>query len=342
MQLKMSPKPASHWDAMISKLNGNLFHSPQWADSRQTVNSRPLYFELQDQRGDCLGIALGIESWSPVPVIGKLSRQLEFETYPAVCNERSDLVGDMMQGIISRASGKGVRQVVFNSYMSRSRLSRPIESDVDIEERIEFAVDLTRPDDTLIANMSKHHKRKLKKARKHDLAFEHYQDLDAMQQFRSLQKQSRDRRLERGEEMAIMEDTYYEHLGKRYFANDLGTVFMLTHDGSPVSAAFVAHFGAQALYMYGGSSDKGFKMDAPPLLFTRIFAHCRERGCRTFNLGGVPGQATDPNAPSHGLYRFKAGFGGEQQRCENVAARNLNPRREKLLQLGKRLLGSAK
>ncbi len=337
MQLKISSQPPSHWDAMISRFNGNMFHSPQWAASRRAGNCRPLYFELHDRQDDCRGIALGIETRSPVPIVGRLSRQLEFETFPVVCDDRNDLLRNMMQNIISSAADRACRRVVFNSYMSRTALPRSVEVDVDTEDRIEFVVNLAQSDDELVSKMSKHHKRKLKKACKHDLTFEHYQDLDAMQQFRKLQKRSRDRRLERGEEMAVMEDTYYETLGKRYFANDLGTVFMLTKDGTPVSAAFVAHYGSHALYMYGGSSDAGFKMDAPLLLFTRIFAHCREQGRRVFNLGGVPMQAREPEAPSHGLYRFKDGFGGEQRFCENVVARNLNPGRDKLFNLGKRL-----
>ncbi|RJQ84716.1 MAG: peptidoglycan bridge formation glycyltransferase FemA/FemB family protein [Desulfobacteraceae bacterium] len=338
MHLEVFAHADSNWTDKIDRFGGNLFHTPQWADSRRSAASRALFFQLYDARRDCLGIALGIEMWSPLPVIGRYSKQLEFETYPAVQDDREELVHAMMKQIISHARGRGFRRVVFNSYLTRTFLKHPGDMGLKTKPRIEFIIDLTRSDSQLFSGFSAHHKRKIKKARKHDLVFCGSQDPQAMRQFRQLQKRSRDRRLERGENMAVREDGYYEELGKRYFAADLGTVFMLTCDGRPVSAAFVAHYGPQALYMYGGSNDLGFEMDAPILLFSHIFSCCRERGRRIFNLGGVPEEARQPEAQSHGLFRFKEGFGGAQRICLNAVADNLNPGRDKLLNLFKRLL----
>lgn len=339
LQIQVAVRPAGDWVELIDRFGGNLFHTPQWAESRRSRTSRPLFFQLLGRRGDCCGIALGVEMWSAVPAIGKMSRQLEFETYPVTLNDSNHLLHAMMRHIISHAKKQGFRKVRFNSHLSRTILQRPGHLGLETRGRLEFIIDLTRSDSRLGAAFSKHHQRKLKKAQKYDLAFHAAQDLAAMRKFRQLQKSSRDRRLARGEHMAILKDRFFEELGTRYFAADLGTVFMLTHGGRPVSAAFVAHYGRQAMYMYGGSSDAGFKMDAPVLLFTHIFSRCRARGCTIFNLGGVSEEAGRPESQSHGLFRFKAGFGGTQRSCQNAIADHLNPSREKLLKMAKRLLG---
>ncbi len=338
MRLSVTMKPDRQWADDLHQLGGNLFHTPQWASSRTSGSLRPHYIRMVDGARRCIGIALGMENRSPVPLIGGLSKELEFETYPVVTENRPELLRVMMNRIIEYAKSRGFRKAVFNSYMGKLFLEDPSRLGLQTQPRIEFVIDLSRDDNDLISAFKTHHKRKIKKARKHGMAFAFSQDLESMQRFRTLQVRSRDRRLERGEQMAVMDDAYYEELGKRYFKADIGTVFMMLHDGNPVSAAFVAHYGDHALYMYGGSSDIGFKMDAPVLLFSQIFAHCREQGCRWFNLGGVPAEAKEPDAPSHGLYRFKAGFGGEQIVCHTAMIEHLNPGRDKLLNFAKRLL----
>ena len=101
----------------------------------------------------------------------------------------------------------------------------------------------------------------------------------------------------------------------------------------PVSAAFVSIHDGKAYYVFGGSSDRGFAMNASVLLFMNIFAHCRTVGCREFNLGGVPGAAVGESSQSHGLYRFKAGFGGEEVPCFSLRADDLQPITGPLLRL---------
>jgi hypothetical protein len=342
MQLSVSQTTPDRWVDKIRQFSGNLFHSREWADTRLSGCSRPLFFELRDEQGSCHGIAVGIESWSPARLVGRFSSLLEFETYPVVTDDRPDLVQAMVRRIVAYGKQKGCRRVAFQSYLSRTSIPQSGALGLHIEPRLEFVLDLSLSDSQLLGRFNAHHKRKIKKALKHDLQFKEAADMDAMQQFRRLQVDSRDRRLSRGEDMTIMDDAYYETLGRKYFAVNLGKVFTLNYQGRPVSAAFVALYAGRALYMYGGSSDLGFEKDAPPLLFKYIFARCRELGCREFNLGGVPAEAENTEAPSHGLYRFKAGFGGAQIRCENAYADNLNPRRDMFVSLAKRFLRNSR
>jgi lipid II:glycine glycyltransferase (peptidoglycan interpeptide bridge formation enzyme) len=150
---------------------------------------------------------------------------------------------------------------------------------------------------------------------------------------------SRERRVKRGEQIGLLDDVQFEELGRGYFDKNLGRVFLMLNDDEPVSAAFVSIYAGQALYVYGGSSDEGFNLDAPGLLFWHIFARCRELGCREFNLGGVPASAVNKESQSHGLYRFKAGFGGRQVECLSGSVENLNPRLDWILDMPRKLLG---
>jgi len=99
----------------------------------------------------------------------------------------------------------------------------------------------------------------------------------------------------------------------------------------PMSGAFVSFYGSSALNIYGGSSDDGLAKDAPALLFKYIFSRCRELGSEEFNLGGVPAEAVNTCIESHGLYRFKLGYGGQERQCKSLLIDNLNTYRESTL-----------
>src|SRR4030065_1445011 len=103
----------------------------------------------------------------------------------------------------------------------------------------------------------------------------------------------------------MLDDASFEDMGYRCLEKNLGRVFFMTYGKQPVSAAFISIYRGQAIYVYGGSSDEGFEMDAPALLFWEIFARCREYGCTEFSMGGVPASATNLDSQSCGLYRFK-------------------------------------
>ena len=147
--------------------------------------------------------------------------------------------------------------------------------------------------------------------------------MDAIWQLREHQKYSSDRRTRRGEYLGSVDDDYYLELGKKYFDRNLGRMFLLWHEGEAITTAFITIYAGRALYVFGGSSEEGFRMNAPALLFWKVFSRCRELECREFSMGGVPASAVDTESQSHGLYRFKAGFGGHQVKCLSGKADSL-------------------
>jgi lipid II:glycine glycyltransferase (peptidoglycan interpeptide bridge formation enzyme) len=74
-------------------------------------------------------------------------------------------------------------------------------------------------------------------------------------------------------------------------------------------------------------------MNAPALLFWKVFERCRESGCKEFNLGGVPAAAESPESLAHGLFRFKSGFGGRRVRLVSGTTGNLQSLRGALISM---------
>ena len=312
MQLKVDRSAGAEWAQLIERFDGNIYHSQEWVETWLSDYAEPLYFRGLDEQGRCVGIALANERHSSRPVIGRFLRRLDFETFPAVQANDPDLARTMMGRMVEFARAGGYRGLTLQSHYSGVPLSNLDHLGLVATQRIEFIVDLTRSEEERWKQLSTHHQRKIKKASKHGLVLEETSSVEAMQELRRLQIGSRDRRVERGEYFGRQAEAYYEQMGRRYFERNLGRLFLMRYEGRPVSAAFVSMYAGRALYVLGGSEPKGVDLDAPALLFWKVLSRCVELGCREFNFGGVPASAQDPESVAHGLYRFKAGFGGRQ------------------------------
>ena len=90
------------------------------------------------------------------------------------------------------------------------------------------------------------------------------------------------------------------------------SVYVARHEGEPVAAIMVARFGSRAYYLYGGAT--GHKRQLMPTYAVQWAAmrDAASRGCRDYDLWGVPPTPDDPNHPWHGLWQVKSGFNGEQ------------------------------
>lgn len=339
LRLVADDRAGPEWADWLRNLDGNIYHSAEWADTRRSSTSRPLFFHWRDQSNSVRAIAVGIESWSSVPLMGQYLKRLELESYPVVNDIEESFIPSLMLQLLEYSQKARHSSLVIQSYYTDSDCPNPGRDPFESTNRLEWVIDLTQPEEKLLHNMTSTHRRKIGKARKNDLKLESACNLEAMRQFRKLQVQSRDRRIERGEHIGTAEDSYYERLGRAYFERNLGRVYLLTYQGEPVSGAFVSMYAGKAYYVFGGSSDSGFAMNAPALLFWEIFSHCRKLGCHEFNLGGVPASAMDKESQSHGLYRFKAGFGGRQIACVSLSAVNLQPGRDRIIGLARKLVG---
>jgi hypothetical protein len=325
ISLAVSGSAGPEWKAWTSALQGHLYHSIEWAEICRSENRTPLFFRWFDSGRRCVGIALGVQSQSTGRWAGRLFKGLELESYPAVRGLDVGLTRSMIMDLLMFARQNRYSALSILSYGSPVVVPGLDHAGFGTAPRIEFTLDLTLADEERWKGLSEHHRRKIKKAGAQGLVFKVLRTPEAARDLRCLLIQSRERRERRGEQMPSLDDAWYEKLISSCHEKNLGAVFLLSHEEQPVSGAFVSMYGGHAYYVYGGSNETGFRMDAPALLFWNCFSRCRELGCTDFSMGGVPASARHPESPSHGLYRFKAGFGGRQDFCQSLTADNLRP-----------------
>jgi len=125
---------------------------------------------------------------------------------------------------------------------------------------------------------------------------------------------------------AIHSPAYYERAHRLFIPPGSGCLLLAEREGQLLGGVVVFAFGDTACYMYGASSDEGREWMPNYLLQWEGMRWARERGCRRYDLWGVPdeeeavleAQFTDRHDGLWGVYRFKRGFGGRLVRTSGA------------------------
>jgi len=92
-------------------------------------------------------------------------------------------------------------------------------------------------------------------------------------------------------------------------------LLLATFQGELLAGLLAMQFNGRAYYMYGASSNEQRNLMPNHLLQWRAMQWARSLGCTAYDLWGIPDVYEDAEtAPLAGVYRFKAGFGGEEVR----------------------------
>ncbi len=111
--------------------------------------------------------------------------------------------------------------------------------------------------------------------------------------------------------IAIHSLTYYENLFRLSAEDETADIRLMTaaYEGELLAGIIVSFYGDTATYLYGASSNAHREKMPAYLLQWEAIKAARSRGCSAYDFFGIP-PTNDPAHPSHGLYRFKLGFGG--------------------------------
>jgi lipid II:glycine glycyltransferase (peptidoglycan interpeptide bridge formation enzyme) len=116
----------------------------------------------------------------------------------------------------------------------------------------------------------------------------------------------------------IHSQAYYETAHRLFVPAGCGQLLLAEYEGQLLAGLVAFAFGDTAIYTYGASSDKHRNRMPTYALQWEAMQWARERGCRSYDLWGVPdedeatleAEFTRRHDGLWGVYRFKRGFGG--------------------------------
>jgi lipid II:glycine glycyltransferase (peptidoglycan interpeptide bridge formation enzyme) len=310
------PEPlAASWDAALLKHGGHLLQSWKWGEFKSRFGWQPERVSVVSPDGEGYAQVL-FRQKGPISVgyipRGPLMTGDPDKVWPALRREIDRaarrhraltvyIEPDAETGLSSTFREAGV--VLGPGHMQPSRTVKVPLSD----------------DDGILKQMHQKTRYNVRLAirRGVDVDIKSADDKAALRQFYELMEDTSNRN-----EFSIHSYDYYEEFLK-VFGDDAFFVFA-SWEGNLSAVVIAAAFGDEAVYMYGASSSVHRAHGAAFLLQFEAMKWARDRGCKTYDLWGIPKvdpgslRAEDNSSIAgskgddwRGIYRFKTGFGGD-------------------------------
>ena len=173
---------------------------------------------------------------------------------------------------------------------------------------VEYAgvIDLTKPEEEILANASQGFRRKLRKAEKAEITVETTNDPKIVKTFYELEVKHAKR-----QGFVAFSESFLTKQFEAFAKNDEVLMYTARKDGEILAQNFMIFYGPEASYHYGVSSDLGTKYSAAPLLHMEAMREARKRGIIRYNLWGIVG-TDETKHRFYGVSEFKRSFGCDE------------------------------
>ena len=300
----------AEWDGFVaSRPEANFLQSWDFYEFHQARGLKVVRRLIHDDAGEIVGAYAGVVE------AAKRGRYLAIAGGPILDWDNLELVQEVFADIREQGGLAGCVFVRVRPQLPLSDKSLKLMAELGLKRApmylsVEFAgiLDLTRPEEEILAGASQGFRRKLRKAMKADIEVTATCDDADIKEFCRLEKLHAER------QKYVAFSTSF--LTKQFEAFRKGgevLIYTARKDGETLAQNFMIFYGSEASYHYGVSSELGTKYSAAPLLHLKAMEEARKRGCVRYNLWGI----VEPDETSHRFYgvsEFKRSFGCEELR----------------------------
>lgn len=180
-----------------------------------------------------------------------------------------------------------------------------VPSPTHLHAQLTTQLDITKPEEELMANMRKATRYEIRKGEKIGIKITTSQDEKLIKEFYDLQ-------IETSKRQGFVPFSY-EFLKNQFevFAkNNLALLYRAEFGKKVLAEAFIIFYNNEAVYHYGASTDEGRNYPGAYLIQWEAIREAKKRNIKRYNFWGV----SPPESKNHrfaGLSLFKRGFGGE-------------------------------
>lgn len=302
------------WDALIEQLGGRLLQSWRWGELKSRHGWKPVRVAWLDPEGHPIiaaqllfrragPLSLGYVPRGPL-VAGGIASSASARAY----THAIDTVARRERAICVLAEPENEGACAVLTSASGWRRSQTV---IQPQRTVRVAIDVD--DETLLARMKPKTRYNIRLAERRGVQIRLGSRAE-LAMFYDLLRETSERDgfgIHRFEYFRDVLDTFSED----------AALILAEKDGEPAAGALVIRFGAEAVYLYGASAARHQRHMASYLVQFAAMRWARDRGCRFYDLWGIPPTDEPPDdVPDDqlnvrqglwGVYRFKAGFGGE-------------------------------
>ena len=312
---EVSDVAPSVWDGWVrnSPGGGHVLQSYAWGEFKRRYGWRPLRLVLE-REGEVAGVGQFL-AYNTAPVPGLL---MYCSKGPWLPREDEKAVRAFFLGAADVAGKAGAHTLKIEPEVpGQSADVRALLGDIGFHEAryaLNFdttvTVDLSPPEEELLARMRKSTRYSVRKAAREGVEVVEPEDFEgAWETFYGWMEDT----AERKSGFTIRRPRGYLHDMMRAMREaGQGHLFFAVYEGTPLAGVFIFTFGEKYWFMHGASSTEKRSYNPNHLLQWEVMRWARRRGIRYYDMVGIP-KPEDRNEddPYYGVYRFKIGFGGE-------------------------------
>jgi lipid II:glycine glycyltransferase (peptidoglycan interpeptide bridge formation enzyme) len=176
-------------------------------------------------------------------------------------------------------------------------------SDDQIQFRNTVELDLTRPEEEIMAAMKQKTRYNIRLAGRKGVEVRPGDEGDFVT-IADMYMTTADRN-----EFAVRPVEYYLDAWRSFHQAGLAQPFLAEYQGQPLAAVIIVRYGRRAIYMYGASTNKERRRMPNYLLQWEAMRWAKAAGCDVYDFWGAPDEFVESD-PLWGVWRFKAGFNG--------------------------------
>jgi peptidoglycan pentaglycine glycine transferase (the first glycine) len=306
---------ASDWEAFISRHpEAHILQSRAWGDLKSEFGWEVVRIISDGDLGVQIlfrplpfGLRIAYIPKGPVNAEGLLEARMDglWGEIDVLCKERRAIFLKLEPDIWVGDAAQDVRKPWTGLRASRDTIQPPRTLVVNIELE----------DADILASMKQKTRYNIRLASRKGVQVSSSADIDLFYRLARLTG--------RRNEFGVHSMEYYRRAYELFNPSGQCELLVAEYDSEPLGAVMVFAFGRRAWYFYGASSNQHRERMPTYLLQWKAMQWAREKGCREYDLWGVPDEDHDDleNNFTHrsdglwGVYRFKRGFGGELRRA---------------------------
>jgi lipid II:glycine glycyltransferase (peptidoglycan interpeptide bridge formation enzyme) len=187
--------------------------------------------------------------------------------------------------------------------------SRVAKAPYDVQPKEVFKIDISKPEEQLLAEMKSKTRYNIRLAQKHGVSLRITNGYECanntcIEKFLELTKE-----MARRQGIVSHSEEYYRKMFET-FSEDMLRLYCAEYDGKIIAANLMLFFGDTATYLHGASSNENRNVMAPFLLQWQAIMDAQKCGCRWYDFGGVQTGRIEHKKHSDlsGVTAFKTGF----------------------------------
>jgi lipid II:glycine glycyltransferase (peptidoglycan interpeptide bridge formation enzyme) len=298
---------AADWNVLLLKSRDySIFQSFDWGEYKRAAGWIPMRWLARDRYGSVVCMAQVLTKSFPGKVKIGWAPGGPVLFFPETRQVELASVVKLLLGKINALGGKTF--IRFGSYLPRDEnLSSILHQSCSrprfkINSGYSICFDLQQPLDELTRNMTRNHRRFIRKALAHRIEFRAGRDSLFVRELLGLQAE-----MIQHKKLPSLSANPDDIFSVCNVLGEQATIFTGYFDGEAVTSALVLSFGQKAIGgMIGATGNIGRQLNAGYALYYRLLQYLQTKDMTQFDFGGInPGSLS-----ARGVDHFKKGFGG--------------------------------